>query len=851
MMCFEKSVVLGFALALIAPSLPAGPLSQLSRVADHPLDTAIELVWSPDTRHAYIATDDGLALMERLDDGTLRLLEIYYLSQWNASRPSGNQAIALSPDGRFLYRSTGSAILALRRNTINGRLRFLEAYRNGRGGVSGIFNNRQLLVTPDGRQLLVTATDSDQLLEVFRRDTTTGLLDFVHNAFIGTPPKADGVALVQSADGRHVYIATGSDHTVALLKRRPLAARLEALASYRGGVDFPPQSMLNPIELVLSPDERFLYVLALWSEAVVVLSRDPSSGELSFVESVPPQFGGQPDLSRARSLAIDPDGRFLYVALFDNGPLVQLERQPDGRLEHSRSFDGGGIDLTQVVGVATGPLGRFVYALDYRQAGIVVRQGEGTGELSLVNSLQLLEDDMVDGLEGAGTMALSPDGHHLYVAARDDQAVVGLSVNEPEEGLPVVDVQHHSPVLGANLEDVSDLVSSPDGRHLYAAGRGGGVEIFERHAATGALQWRGRWLGVVGGLTLSQIGGLTLDSAGAHLYLVSSGDDLLVTLRRNPDNGELETLHSLSLPDNMPGLRAVQDLALSPDERFLYAAGSRIGIFERSATGHLTLADGEAPIFPANQIVLSSDGRFLYGVSNNPNDNLSIYQRHLGNGGLTLQRRLHVGISASSTTSDFNHLTLDRTQRRLYVTSIRDNALFTFDRDPTTGELTLLGTEINARFNVRGIHRPTGLVVADDGMVFVSSTGDAGVTALTPGCLDSHLCMMTGRFRVEVVYRDFADNVGLATALPTASEDSAVLWFFAEDNWEMLVKLVDGCDFNDHFWVFSSAATNIETTLRITDTWTGRTAEYLNPLGQSPVAVTDAQALATCSAMSI
>lgn len=849
MTCFERPVVLGLALALMASSLTAGPLSQLSSVADHPLDTAIELVWSPDARHAYIATNDGLALMERLDDGTLRLLEIYYLSQWNAPGLSGNQAMALSPDGRFLYRSTGSAILALRRNTTNGRLRVLEIYRNGRGGVSGIFNNRQLLVTPDGRQLLVTATDSDQLLEVFRRDTTTGLLDFVDSAFLGTPPRADGVALAQSADGRYVYVATGSDHTVVLLERRPLAARLEVLASYRGGVDFPPQSMLNPIELVLSPDERFLYVLALWSEAVVVLSRDPSSGELSFVESFPPQLGGQPDLGRARSLAVSPDGRFLYVALFDNGPLVQLERQSDGRLEHSSSFDGGGIDLTQVVGVVTGPLGQFVYALDYRQAGIVVRQEESTGELSLVDSLQLLEEDMVDGLEGAGAMALSPDGHHLYVAARDDQTVVGLSVNEPEEGLPVVDVQNHSPVLGADLEDVSDLVSSPDGRHLYAAGRGGSVEIFERDAGTGALNWSGRWLAVVEGLTFYEIGGLTLDSAGTHLYLVSPGEDLLVALRRNPDNGELETLQSLSLRDAIPGLRAIQDLALSPDERFLYAAGNRIGILERSATGHLTVADGEATIFPANQIVLSSDGRFLYGISGNPNDNLSIYQRHLGNGSLTLQRRLHVGISATSTTSDFNHLALDRTQGRLYVTSFRDDALFTFDRDPTTGDLTLLGSEIDARFNVGGIHQLTGLTVADDGTVFVSSAGDAGVTAFTPGCLDTHLCMMTGRFRVEVVYGDFADDVGLATALPTASDDSAVLWFFAEDNWEMLVKLVDGCDFNDHFWVFSSAATNIETTLRVTDTWTGRTAEYLNPLGQSPVAVTDAQALATCSAM--
>lgn len=79
-----------------------------------------------------------------------------------------------------------------------------------------------------------------------------------------------------------------------------------------------------------------------------------------------------------------------------------------------------------------------------------------------------------------------------------------------------------------------------------------------------------------------------------------------------------------------------------------------------------------------------------------------------------------------------------------------------------------------------------------------------------------------------------------------ASEDSGLFWFFAEDNWEMLVKVIDGCSFNGHFWVFSSATTNVEYTLRIGDTEGGITREYFNALGVNSPAITDTEAFATC-----
>ncbi len=124
----------------------------------------------------------------------------------------------------------------------------------------------------------------------------------------------------------------------------------------------------------------------------------------------------------------------------------------------------------------------------------------------------------------------------------------------------------------------------------------------------------------------------------------------------------------------------------------------------------------------------------------------------------------------------------------------------------------------------------------------------AGATTFAPSeCVGDAetLCLQQERFQVEVGWRDFEDATG-AGRVVVGSQDSGLFWFFDDSNWEMMVKVLDGCGFNDRFWVFASATTNVEFTLRVTDTETGVTREYLNPLGTSATAITDTEAFAAC-----
>ncbi len=111
---------------------------------------------------------------------------------------------------------------------------------------------------------------------------------------------------------------------------------------------------------------------------------------------------------------------------------------------------------------------------------------------------------------------------------------------------------------------------------------------------------------------------------------------------------------------------------------------------------------------------------------------------------------------------------------------------------------------------------------------------------------DETMCLNDGRFQLEVAWRVANGNTGTGKVVDVASADSGLFYFFNSDNWEMLVKVLNGCGINNRFWVFAAATTDVEYTLTVTDTTTGESKEYFNPLGQASPAITDTDAFMTC-----
>jgi hypothetical protein len=107
------------------------------------------------------------------------------------------------------------------------------------------------------------------------------------------------------------------------------------------------------------------------------------------------------------------------------------------------------------------------------------------------------------------------------------------------------------------------------------------------------------------------------------------------------------------------------------------------------------------------------------------------------------------------------------------------------------------------------------------------------------------LCLNGGRFRVRASWRT-ADANGTAQARDIGLADTGLFTFFAPDNVELLVKVLNACSPFGRYWVFLSAATNQEWHVTVDDTATGSSKTYDSTLGTFPPLRADTDAFATC-----
>ena len=94
----------------------------------------------------------------------------------------------------------------------------------------------------------------------------------------------------------------------------------------------------------------------------------------------------------------------------------------------------------------------------------------------------------------------------------------------------------------------------------------------------------------------------------------------------------------------------------------------------------------------------------------------------------------------------------------------------------------------------------------------------------------TRFCILGGRFAVEATWRDFEGDTGVGSAVGW-TDDTGYFWFFSEENVEVVVKAIDGSDYNGQFWIYYGALSNVEYTFTVTDTLTGAVRRYSNPLG--------------------
>jgi hypothetical protein len=76
----------------------------------------------------------------------------------------------------------------------------------------------------------------------------------------------------------------------------------------------------------------------------------------------------------------------------------------------------------------------------------------------------------------------------------------------------------------------------------------------------------------------------------------------------------------------------------------------------------------------------------------------------------------------------------------------------------------------------------------------------------------------------------------------TLTSDSGYFYFFDRDNVELVVKVLDGCALNQHYWVFAGGLTDVGVDLKVIDAVGNLERAYANVLGEAFAPIRDSLA---------
>ena len=378
----------------------------------------------------------------------------------------GASSVAASPDGKSVYvvSSYDNAITRFDRNTTTGALTGAGCIADtgdtaGCGTTQqGLNGARSVAVSPDGKSVYVASLIDDAIVR-FDRNTTTGALtgagciaDTGDTAGCGTTQQgldgASGVAV--SPDGKSVYVASFTDDAITRFDRNTTTGALTGAGCIAdtgdaAGCGSTQQGLNGASSVAVSPDRKSVYVVSEADSAITRFDRNTTTGALTVAGCIADtnDIAGcgttQQGLNGASSVAVSPDGKSVYVASFTDDAITRFDRNTTtGALTGAGCIadtgDAAGCGTTQqglngASSVAVSPDGKSVYVASFTDDAITrFDRNTTTGALTGAGCIADTGDtagcgSTQQGLNVARGVAVSPDGKSAYVVSEADNAI--------------------------------------------------------------------------------------------------------------------------------------------------------------------------------------------------------------------------------------------------------------------------------------------------------------------------------------------------------------------------------------------------------------------------------------------
>jgi len=372
----------------------------------------------------------------------------------------GGRDVAISPDGRLVYVADGqNEVVGFTRSLVDGSLVYAGCVDGGStAGCTHLSVNLlaapgSLAFSPDGTSLYVASEGSDAIVRF--TVGATGALTLASCAeAVALPDWGCGsdvasldnpLRVVVSPDGASVY-ATSEEATL-----NHFSASLQSLHCYRevgvAGCAGQLEPLAGPRGLAISPDGKFVYVTSTGHDAIGWFKRE-LDGSLTFKSCTDDgddasQFtdacveDSATDYDFLNHIAFNPDGSDAYVtdetglgtvhhftrdvvtgALARKDCLADSLGDVPGCVKLSNTTGSG---LSSVTDAVVSPDAANLYTVAFQDSALSTFGLGSDGTMSFIRCLRASEFQGCEGfapsvLDAPHAVAISPDGHDLYVA---------------------------------------------------------------------------------------------------------------------------------------------------------------------------------------------------------------------------------------------------------------------------------------------------------------------------------------------------------------------------------------------------------------------------------------------------
>lgn len=308
-------------------------------------------------------------------------------------------------------------------------LHLIQKLTDGKNGVDGLDNPRNINVSLKSRKLFVTSGDDNSLAvfsigkdftlqfqQVFKNSEShfkglegaVGLVSLKNGGLLLTTGFYDGALSIfsKSSDGQYQFSEVISNRFDVH----------EALKGNLPSVEKDSFGLIGAWGVTKTRDEKEIFTASYMSNAISNFHID-KDGNVNLHKVI---RGANPlanSLGKPVDLALSPSNEELFVLGFDDHQLSIFARHQNGELSIKQILHLGELDSSPCLNpqkIIVSPSGEHLYLACSGNASIMVLSREENGDYAQVQSI--LNDEIGNGLEGASSLALTNDGSRLFAA---------------------------------------------------------------------------------------------------------------------------------------------------------------------------------------------------------------------------------------------------------------------------------------------------------------------------------------------------------------------------------------------------------------------------------------------------